>query len=346
MPGATWWVEGPRGVASRGAVGHATVEPTPSPALEETPYDLASLTKPLATAPLLLMAAERGELDLDDPASRWLPELAGSPHEECTLHELATHTSGLPAWLPLYVSGGGIDGYLGTIARTPRAVERGVTVYSDLGYVLLGAILERVTGRSLDALFEERMAAPSGVRRLAFATQRARFDDAAATERGNCYERALAGRAGDGYAWRTEIPAGQVHDGNCHGLGGVAGHAGLFGAAESVARLALDLGPRGRVGLGERACGRLLEPVPETEGRTVGMVVAAQARAGRGILPAAAPGHTGFTGTSLWFLPGGEAVMVLLTNRVHPEVTRRDFALVRRGFHRLALRALEASAGS
>ena len=111
--------------------------------------------------------------------------------------------------------------------------------------------------------------------------------------------------------------------------------ADLIKGASAVLEIAA---PSGRLGLGEGARARLLDPVAGTEGRTVGMVTAAFARATRGILKGNAPGHTGFTGTSMWLEPGAGAVMVLLTNRVHPDVPRSDFALVRRGFHRLASR--------
>jgi CubicO group peptidase (beta-lactamase class C family) len=333
-PGAAWWIDEPRRILSRGAVGHRVVEPLREPTSEDTPYDLASLTKPLVTAVLLVLFEQEGRLSLGMPASEFLPPLAGSWAGGATLLALATHSAGLPAWEPLYLGAATLDGYLERIAALGPAAEPGSTLYSDLGYIVLGAVLERVAGRGLDVLLRERIAEPLGLRRCGFATGRAAFGDAAATERGNHYERELARPAGASYAWRSRLLRGEVHDANAHGLGGVAGHAGLFATAGEVAAIAREwLEPRS-LELGPGARARLLQP--QHGDRTVGLVCARGSSAARGVLPSEAPGHTGFTGTSLWLDPGRGRVSVLLANRVHPRVESRDFQLVRRGFHRLA----------
>jgi CubicO group peptidase (beta-lactamase class C family) len=203
---------------------------------------------------------------------------------------------------------------------------------------LLGVVLERMMRRRLDELFDERIARPVGLLRTGFAAGGREFPDAAATEQGNHYERALAGQSGAGHRWRDAIPRGEVHDANAHGLGGVAGHAGLFGTAEEVVRLGNEILRPNVLPIDARARERLLRVAPPGDGRTVGMVTAAWSSAGRGILPDDAPGHTGFTGTSLWLDPAADRCYVLLTNRVHPRVPARDFQWVRRGFHRLAVR--------
>ena len=140
-----------------------------------------------------------------------------------------------------------------------------------------------------------------------------------------------------GHRFRDRLLRGEVHDANAHGLGGVAGNAGLFGTAAEVARIAEEILSPGRLELGEGARRRLLRPV--AGGRTVGMGLAAASGATRGILPGEAPGHTGFTGTSFWLLPRSRGVLVLLTNRVHPHVPAWSFQPVRRGFHRVAVRS-------
>lgn len=336
MPGAAWWVEGPQGPIDRGAVGWAAIEPERIPLDESTPFDLASLTKPLCTALLLGLLEGDQQLEVGQPVSRWLEAMRGSAFSGASLLDLATHGSGLPAWRPLYVHASDREGYLARIARELPAVPAGETLYSDLGYLLLGMVIEEVTGQPLDRLFHDRVVRVLGEPRIGFAS--GDYTDAAATEQGNSYERLLAGAEGEGHAWRTAIPRGEAHDANAWGLGGVAGHAGLFGTIEAVATVARELLYPTRLPLGDAQRDALLGQRPGAEGRTVGMVVASYSRATSGILPPAAPGHTGFTGTSMWLDPASGRFFVLLTNRVHPVVERRDFQIIRRGFHRLATR--------
>jgi CubicO group peptidase (beta-lactamase class C family) len=344
MPGASWWVGGDGRPVSRGAVGSAVVGRDAEPVDESTPFDLASLTKPLVTATLLVLLEQEGQLDLEASLGSVLSEAKGSPLGPRSLLSLATHTAGLAPWAPLFLRASSGDGYVAEILKQPPTLPAGRTLYSDLGYILLGVVLERATGRGLDALFDERIARPVGLVRTGFAAGGREFPDAAATERGNRYERALAGKAGEGHRWRDAIPRGAVHDGNAHGLGGVAGHAGLFGTADEVAQLAREILRPSVLPLDARARDRLLRVAPPSDGRTVGMVTAAWSSAGRGILPDDGPGHTGFTGTSLWLDVMTDRCYVLLTNRVHPRVPERDFRWVRRGFHRLAVRRLRGVA--
>jgi CubicO group peptidase (beta-lactamase class C family) len=337
MPGAVWRVELAGKLISHGATGFATVEPHPEPLSEVTPFDLASLTKPLCTALLLLLLEQEGLLSLESAAGDQLEELRGGAWASTSLQALACHTSGLPAWRPLYLSATSLDEYVKLIARESREAPAGGTLYSDLGYILLGALLERLTGKSLDRLFEERIAAPLGLERIGFATGTGFFDEAAATERGNEYERALAGAVGKSHEWRSDIIRGRPHDGNAAAIGGVAGHAGLFGTAAAVAGIARAMMADGPLGLEPAARGKLLTVAPGA-GRSVGFAGACRSSSARGLLPEGAVGHTGFTGTSLWLDPERGDLFILLTNRVHPVVQPRNFELVRRAFHRLASR--------
>ncbi len=331
MPSAAWCIrQGDLRVAA--GVAGAALDIT-------TPFDLASLTKPLATAPLLVLAEQEGQLDLDAPAESLLPELGGSRFAEQSLVALATHRAGLPAWSPLCASASDLSGYVERIASMPAAVPPGRTLYSDLGYILLGAILERVAGVPLERLFRQRIAEPLGLARTGYPGTSERFRDAAPTETGNRYERAMAGAEGRRHRWREDSICGQVHDANAWGLGGIAGHAGLFGTVDEVARMGSELLDGDRLSIGSRARRRLLDVPSSGSERTVGFVTAAGSRAARGILPASAPGHTGFTGTSIWLDLDRRRVYVLLTNRIHPRVANRDFQRVRRAFHRVASRA-------
>ena len=338
MPGAVFLVERSGEVAS-GAIGAARIEPSPRPLTVATPFDLASLTKALVTAPLLALLEQDGALDLDAPLAEHLPRFSDSPYGTASLLTLAAHGAGLPAWRPLFLDEETLESYLERIARLEPAVNPGETLYSDLGYIVLGAVLEQVAGTTLDRLFRERIAEPLGLERAGFAVGGRGFKSAAATERGNAYEREMSGRSGEDHPWRSRVIEGQVHDANAHGLGGVAGHAGLFGDVGDLALLGRWLLDGGPPTLGTRARARLLRPVAGAVGRTVGWLLAGHSAAARDVLPDDAPGHTGFTGTSIWLDPRHGATFVLLTNRVHPEVTAYDFQQVRHEFHRLAARA-------
>lgn len=337
MPGATWWVGDARGVIATGAAGVAAIEPDAAPLTTSAPFDLASLTKPLATALLATILDAERRLSLATPLAALFPELRGSPFGGATLRDVAAHRAGFPAWAALYLAGTSRDSYVNAIASCRRQGEPGATLYSDLGYILLGFAVEQASGTTLDRLFAERVARPLGLARCGFAGRTGAFSDAAATERGNVYERSLAGSAAHSEPFREEIPRGQVHDGNAWGLGGVAGNAGLFGAASDVAVIALAILDPTRLGLGTRALEPMRQPVAEGAGiRTVGFLLARDAESVRGVLPDDAVGHLGFTGTSLWIDARRPRVYVLLTNRVHPHVPPQPFTVTRRGFHAVA----------
>jgi CubicO group peptidase (beta-lactamase class C family) len=333
MPGASWWT-GPRLTPrSRGAAGLSVAEPVSEPVHPDTPFDLASLTKPLATATLAGILVAEGRLTLDDPAARWIPELRRGAYASLTLRDLGTHRGGFPAWHPLYLEARSRESYAERIASLPPVGPPGATLYSDLPFILLGIAVERAAGSTLDVLFRDRIAGPLGLARAGFATDPRTFADAAATERGNAYERRLAGQLGHLHAFRRHVLRGEVHDGNAWGLGGVAGHAGLFATADEVAILAGAVLDPSRLGLGEAARDPWLRPAGGDGARTFGWLPAAGAESVRGVLEPDAVGHFGFTGTSVWVEPGRGAVHVLLTNRVHPEVPEEPFAPVRRAFH-------------
>ena len=289
------------------------------------------------TALLATILDREGRLSLDTPLASIFRELESSPFGEETLRDVAAHRAGLPAWVPLYVAEATRDGYVRAIARCERHGVGRDTLYSDLGYILLGFAVENAAGAPLDRLFAERIARPLGLDRCGFAGTTGAFADAAATECGSAYERALAGTSVREDRFREQIPRGQVHDGNAWGIGGVAGHAGLFGTAKDVASIALAILDPTRLGLDAGALGPMLHPVEAgTETRTVGFVCAKDTESVRGILPDEAVGHFGFTGTSLWIDAPRPRIYVLLTHRVHPLVPKAPFTTTRREFHRLA----------
>ena len=342
FPGAAYLVATTDRIVAAGVVGRAVVAPESIPVGRQTLYDLASLTKPLATATLVLSLRRAGVWRLDDPLSRHLPGWRGvDARSGVTLLDLLTHRSGLPAWRPLYLHADGRDDRIEWLRTVPLAyAPQSDVAYSCLGYILLGFAVEERGGAPLDRLFEERIATPLGLKDLRFAPPSAIRRTIAATEIGNVRERGLAGREGESYnAWRTELIWGEVHDTNARTLGGVAGNAGLFGTATAVHRLAREyLAPgSGILDPGDLDLFRNSATIGRSEERSVGFQLATTAGSSAG--PALSPasyGHTGFTGTSLWIDPEAGRIYVLLTNRVHPQFRPLDMNAVRREFHAIA----------
>jgi CubicO group peptidase (beta-lactamase class C family) len=312
-------------VLARGAAVHVSFHgvaqrlPEPRPLGEGDLFDLASLTKVLATASVAALAVERGALDLDAPAARWLPALDGDK-AGITVRHLLAHASGMAAWRPLHARARGRDGVVAAVAAEPLEAAPGArAVYSDLGFIALGAVLE-AAGAPLDLLFDERVAGPLGLGDTFFLPAR---DPALAARRRATHRFAAARRTEE----RGAV-CGEVDDDNAWAMGGVAGHAGLFGSARDVAHLGqawLDAVHGRSRWLGAATAARFVArdaatpsseralgwDTPSREGSSLGT------RLGRG--PRGAVGHLGFTGTSLWVDLDDEVVCALLTNHVHPD---------------------------
>ncbi|MDP9763968.1 serine hydrolase domain-containing protein [Deinococcus enclensis] len=291
LPGAALGVVDAAGQRETLVLGHAALFPQAAPLEETHLFDLASLTKPLFTAREVLRAAEDGLLDLDDPLSRHLPELAwmqDTPLKARTLRQLMTHTAGLPAWVPLYTWGDEATIRARFMQEPWTLAEPGPVVYSDLGYMLLGRVLERVRGVPL-----RDFPLPAG---LTFTPDPAR---SVATER--C-------------AWRERVLRGETHDENAGAQGGVAGHAGLFGTLAGVLDQAEALLRGGWLSPAAQAAAAR----PAAPERTLAFVQACAGWSGGSLCSPAAFGHTGFTGTGVWVDPQAGLAWTLLTNRVHP----------------------------
>ncbi|GGR13950.1 serine hydrolase domain-containing protein [Deinococcus ruber] len=263
--------------------------PTEEPLTLDTVFDLASLTKVLFTVPEVLRVVEDGLADLDDPISRFLPEigwLRPTDLSAVTLRQLLTHTAGLPAHAPLYTWGVSPATLKARLLQEPWPL--GEHVYSDIGYMLLGLIVERLRGEALSA----RPLSPG----LTFAPD-ARL--AASTE--FC-------------PWRGQVIRGEVHDENASALGGAAGHAGLFGTLAGVLKVAeslLDGTLLSRAALTELRR-------PQTDTRALGWERRYAGWSGGSLCSASTIGHTGFTGTGAWIDFERGFAWVLLTNSVHP----------------------------
>lgn len=329
------------------AYGHAEVTPYSRPMHRDLLFDVASLTKVMATLPAVLRCVQLGKLNLDDPIDRWVPEWSGGQEawrESVTLHHLLTHTSGLPAWRPLYLLAQGREQYLRLICQEDAAYRTGEkVVYSDLGMILVGFLLENLWQRPLAEVCDDLVFRPLGLEQTLYRPAVAR-ETVVATEVGNRCEWKMCQEVvqrGDwlvneqhlaALPWRQETICGEVHDLNAyHGLHGVSGHAGLFSTTRDVARYLSMWRDEGKIDGKEFLDARLVRlatenhtPALET-GRGLGFVVEGDGRYG----------HTGFTGTSMWYDPSSDIQVVLLTNRVHPEV-REGMVPWRQQLHRIA----------
>ncbi len=323
FPGGAALVASAEEVLEAAWAGFAAVEPEKTAVTEKTLFDLASLTKPLCSG--ALVAAAKG-LDLQSPPGRFLPEWKKTRYEGITLETLLTHTSGLPAWYPLYARGEGATAYRKTLAEIePEARAGSRVIYSDLNFLLLGDILEAFFYAPLDRVFRDFVAAPAGSGAGFLPEDPSKT---AATEKGDRTEREMTAALGLSYPrFRGGVVWGEVHDGNAYRRGGVAGHAGLFGTAQDVwalARAWLDE-TRSRFWMDRTAALSEARGLAWQGHRGAGSAIPAMS--GRSF------GHTGFTGTSVWLDPDRGLISILLTNRVHPEVADRDFNGVRRRFH-------------
>ena len=282
---------------------------------ENTIYDLASLTKVigLTTAVMLLAAEER--LDLDDRVAAYLPTFRGVAKNEVTVRHLLTHTSGLEAWRPLHLETMTREEALDTIMAAPlEALPGHAYVYSDLGAITLGRVVETASGMPLDVFLRERVFEPLAMGTTAYRPSKGLVDRIAPTE----YD-----------PWRGRLIRGEVHDENAARLGGVAGHAGLFSTAPDLGRFALWILNAYHGRLDEHAPMYVpatlvrefaeRQPGPTGSTRALGWDTPAAKGSSAGTLMSPTSfGHTGFTGTSIWIDPAEELFVILLTNRVHP----------------------------
>ncbi|MBO21968.1 MAG: hypothetical protein CMM26_06305 [Rhodospirillaceae bacterium] len=312
------------------AYGLASVDDS-LPMSKSTVFDLASVTKVMATTYALMVLSDQGRIDVQASVATYLPDFTGGGRERITIRDLLTHRSGLPQWLPTYYHATDREeayAYLRTVPlMRPVGQERH---YSDLGFMLLGRVVEEVSGQSLDAFVHTEIYGPLGLRKTGFrpvmsststsdwAPSESEF---ARTSHGNPFERRMVHDPDFGYridgdpdawsGWRSEWLEGEVNDGNAyHAFRGVAGHAGLFSTADELGVL-LQVMLDG----GERDGRRLVSP--ETIAAFVRPTGDRQALGWQlpGYGPGGSFGHTGFTGTLVLGVPDQNLALVLLTNR-------------------------------
>jgi beta-glucosidase-like glycosyl hydrolase/CubicO group peptidase (beta-lactamase class C family) len=296
----------------------------------DTRWDLASLTKVCATLPVTLRLVAAGRLALDQKVGELLPAFRGEDKETVTVRHLLAHCAGLPPFERHYLTLSGKDAVVQAACATPLLHPPGTkTVYSDLGMIVLMACCERAGGAPFEQLFEREVRAPLGLERTGFGAAGTPVENAPPTE--DC-------------AWRKRVVRGEVHDENAFAMGGVSGHAGLFGTALDVARVGCAFLGGGAQGwlppaLVREATTRAEQGAGST--RMLGFDAFAPGGSGGSRLSPQAFGHTGFTGTSLWCDPRTDVCVVLLTNRVHPSRDNKKIDELRRKVYDLVAGAIE-----
>lgn len=339
------------------AHGQRSLRPPLGPVRPDTVFDLASLTKILCTTSLCMLDVQAGRLELEAPVRRYLPAFTGGGRERITVRMLLDHSSGLAAWRAYYqeIAAAGRGAMLASpqgkhalqrmlFAEAPEAEPGRRALYSDLNFLLLQAILEGLGRAPLDVRFACEVARPLGISELFFVD----------LVRPGARARALrrhAFAATEACPWRLRTLIAEVHDDNAWVMGGVAGHAGLFGTAAGVATLAREwiaawhgggrlfsremvrrFCARSRLAGSTRALG-FDTPSPENS------------QAGSR-MPRSAVGHLGFTGNSLWLAPERALCVVLLSNRVHPTRENEKIKKFRPALHDAILEALGAWSGA
>ncbi len=329
IPGAVLLVWHNGRIVHRKVYGARALVPAHEPMTVDTIFDLASLTKVVATAPAIMKLVERGQLRLNDPVVRYLPEFTGGGKDQVTVRMLLVHHSGLRPIPALPESWSGASAVLDAIYRDELIAPPGARfIYSDTGYIVLGELVRRVSGFSLDEFFAREIAQPLGMQQTRFLPPPEWRPRIAPTE-----EIDLPAGAAPG-SGRGRLLRGVVHDPRARGMGGVAGHAGLFGTADDLARFcrmilaAWDNSPAGSDALPQllalatiRKMAAPQSPPWSRTRRGLGWDIDSVYSAPRGdLFPDSSFGHTGFTGTSIWIDPSSRTFVILLTNSVHPRV--------------------------
>ncbi len=310
MPGAVV-VIGYRGqIVFERAYGLRQVEPEPVPMTADSVFDLASITKPVATATSVLLLADEGRIDLDGPVAQWLPEFGREGKSAITVRDLLLHQGGLIADNSLrdYEPGNPEASWEKICGLSPLAERGSRFIYSDVGFIVLGKLVERVSGQSLDRFSKTRVFEPLGMRETMYLP-----DDV------------LCARAVPTEQRRGEWLKGEVHDPRSAALGGVAGHAGLFSTGRDLTRFACAVIA---VANGEESpvlTAAMVENMTAAHRvprgvRGLGWDKQSPYSSNRGdLLSESAIGHGGFTGTALWIDPEQQLSVVFLSSRLHPD---------------------------
>jgi CubicO group peptidase (beta-lactamase class C family) len=307
IPGAVLLCASDNRVVHHKAYGHRAVRPEAEPMTTDTVFDLASLTKPIATATSVMILIERGKVGLRDSIAKYLPQFGQNGKDKITVEQLLLHRGGLIADNPMSDYQNGREQALAKIFALGTRSEPGTRfIYTDVGFIVLGELVAAVDGRPLDRFAREEIFLPLGMSQTTFLPDQRLISRCAPTEQRD-------GR------WMR----GDVHDPRAFAMGGVAGHAGLFGTADDVSRFC-QMFTGGNSVLKPQTIRQMttLQELPDgTGGRGYGLDITSSFSGVRGerFERGTTFGHTGFTGTMFWIDPANRCYFVLLTNRVHPD---------------------------
>ena len=355
FPGAVVLASRDEEIAYENAFGYRSLVPEKTPLQPSTIFDLASLTKPLATTVAIMLLVAEKKIRLDDQVTRFIPTFGVFGKHLSTIRQLLNHSSGLPAWKPYYEEivkneKAGRINFVGSRAAKSQVLEQvhrekplhpsgTQSLYSDLGFMVLGEIVEALTGCNLDSFCQERIFRPLGLRSTAFV-------DLAQLKARRLEPVAEVIAPTEDCPWRKRILCGEVHDDNAYAMGGVAGHAGLFSSARDVHLLVVRLNRcfRGKDNFLPRA---LVEEFLAKDRsvrdstRALGWDTPSSDNSASGIcFSPRSVGHLGFTGTSIWWDLEKNCHIILLTNRVHPSRKNDKIREFRPNIHDLIMKAI------
>ena len=321
LPGAVVLVGRGDDIIYHHAFGDRAVEPAREAMTEDTIFDVASLTKVVATTTSVMQLVEQGSIRLNDRVTQFIPEFGKNGKSDITIRQLLTHTSGLAPDLPLEVEFSGSDEAIRRAIELPPGAPPGQRfIYSDINFFVLGDIVRRVSGERIDRYASEHVFVPLGMRDTMFLPPESLRPRIAPTER--C--RPVAWPCGDA---SVAFLRGVVHDPTARRMDGVAGHAGVFSTAADLSKFCRMLLAGGRLGsvrvLSPATVAAMTSPatpIGMKDVRGLGWDLDSTYSSNRGdLFPFGSFGHTGFTGTSLWLDPRSQSYVIFLSNRVHPD---------------------------
>ena len=322
FPGAVALIVVDGDVLYHKAFGNRMITPKILPMETDTIFDLASLTKPIVIGTLIMKLVETKLVNLDKPVQHYLPEVK---HNQISILDLLTHRSGYPAWTAIYLNVSSNDQVLEFLSQIELTYKTGKkVVYSCLGYILLGMLIERATNMRLDQLTKEWICDPLQMTNTFYNPPEHVINKCAATEDSNSFERRKAGNY-QRYDWRDSVIIGRVHDENANYLHGISGNAGLFSTTSDLGKFCQMLIDGGGEILNQNSINQIRKVYTSelNSSRGIGWIVLAD----KSLY------HTGFTGTAIRLNLKKKTYEILLTNRVHPDASDTSILEFRNKFY-------------